>query len=451
MLALAGLCIVSYLPFITGGLLTDDFVHFTRLLSRPNAASVLFAPDAFHFYRPVPQMSLWLHTRIFGVNPFSFRLVNLALHVAVVMSAFGLSQLIVGRGRSAALAALAFALTPKAHPIAVLWISARSELLMALFSILAVICWIRWDQSTEPSAGWLAASGTCSVIALLSKETAVFLPLLLLFTPSADGSLRPTLRRWRGVLLFALLTGMILLLRQHVGAAMPTTLDPHYGLIRPFGRWVRSVEVYGPRALPSALALVTIVGGPPLLLDSDTRGRLHSDGRRLKNLALFAAIWFVTFILPVLPIPSRSELYLYLPGFGGCLLAGALVDTILGRGRWPAAAGALLVTYVLLLGGYQISRGLFMHRDLQFSADLTTGLRSTLESYTGPVALVPADPATSQLLRDSIGGYADLLLKMATERYEVNGFIQYARDPIPEGVLKIACEYRNRRVLLSRM
>jgi hypothetical protein len=112
-----------YAPFIGGDLLTDDFVHFERLRSVSTIADVIAQPDAFRFYRPVTQASLAIELAVHGDRPPLFRAVNIALHAAVLAMALVVARLILVDSLSAALAALAFALTPKAPVIAVLWIS----------------------------------------------------------------------------------------------------------------------------------------------------------------------------------------------------------------------------------------------------------------------------------------------------------------------------------------
>ena len=438
----------AYLPFLTGGLLTDDFAHLTRQLKLPTLRTLLTTPDSFHFYRPIPQATLWLDAKLFGMNPFAFRLTNLILHIAVVVCAFVLSRLILGRTRAAFLTALAFALTPKAFPIAVLWISARSELLMALFSMMAVLSWLRWERTDRHV--WLGAVWLFYTMAFLSKETAILLPVLLLLTPTDSGRTAAS-RRWLAVLILSATAAAILLVRASVGAVLPNTTDPHYALMMPASRWLRNTEVYAGRMIPSALAMLAIVGGPAAVIAWRRGVSIQGTPHSLHREAIYAITWSAIFILPVLPIVARSELYLYLPGFGLCLFAGSLTDTMLSIARSGRLEAITLTIYVLLLGGYQISRSAGLHEDLMFSADLMGELRQELRSYSGSVGIIPADVRTSRLLRDSVGGYGDLMLKMASGRYEVNGFIDYDHHEIRPDVLAIECTYLNGDVILRRV
>jgi hypothetical protein len=444
MMLLTALSSVAYLPFVTGGLLTDDFAHLARQLTHPSLATLLVTPDTFHFYRPIPQASLWLDSKVFGMNPTAFRLTNFVLHVGVVLCTFVLGLRILGRIRAAFLASLAFALTPKAHPIAVLWISARPELLMSLFSLLAIISWHEWQLANR--ARWFVAAWMFYAMALLSKETAVLLPVLFLFTPSGS---RFTARQWKGFFLMAATAAAIFAVRGYVGAVMPTTLDPHYGLMRPAARWVRNLENYLPRSVPSPLGMLVLVALPVTLVGRRDWRLIQWQERQLSGQLVYAIVWFMVFMLPVLPIVARSELYLYLPGFGLCLLAGSIVDAILTVTRARTGVAAI-VLFSVVFGAYQISRTRGMHDDLIFSGNLLSGLRQSLEDYNGAVVVVPDDPATSEFLSATAGGYADLVLKMATGRYEVNGTIDYNHDTKPSEALRLHGTYRNGRLFLTR-
>jgi len=123
-----------YLPFIGGGFLTDDFAHIERLGHIKGLTRLIDAPDAFQFYRPVTQSSLALDLAVHGRQAARFRALNVVLDGAVIGLAFIVARVVLTSPLAAGLATLTFALTPKADPIAGLWISARAELLMAVFS-----------------------------------------------------------------------------------------------------------------------------------------------------------------------------------------------------------------------------------------------------------------------------------------------------------------------------
>ena len=105
---------------------------------------------------------------------------------------------------------------------------------MALFSLLACISWIAWDRDRR---WWLlVAAWACYALALLSKETAALLPLLLLLTP--PGRQRLTAHRVFAALLMVATAMALLALRAYFGALMPPSADQHYNLVTPALGWL---------------------------------------------------------------------------------------------------------------------------------------------------------------------------------------------------------------------
>jgi hypothetical protein len=434
-----------YAPFIGGDLLTDDFVHFERLRSVSTIADVIAQPDAFRFYRPVTQASLAIELAVHGDRPPLFRAVNIALHAAVLALALVVARLILVDSLSAALAALAFALTPKAPVIAVLWISGRAELLMSLFSLLAIAAWIVWTR--KGGTRWLVASAVAYILAAASKETGFLLPLLWTLTPGQQRSRATTLG---AVVLIALLGASLFAWRSYVGALMPLSGDEHYSLLTGIARVARSVQNYSGRMIGAPLALVVL-----LILARIVDVRRAGGGEALVSTLIstmaiaFPLAWMLIFLAPVLPIVARSELYLYLPVFGMCLLAGALGgSTLFGAARHRAAAIALVV-FVIAIGVYQVSRAAVMHGDLEFSARLVHAIRADtdLASRDGAITLVPADAETQRHLRDAIGGYLYAVLRRAFPDGHVTGDVQYERAAA--GPSTVYCSYRGDVVLFT--
>ena len=129
-------------------------------------------------YRPLVGASLAIQAGIHGVSsPFPFHLLNLFLHGSVAVAFLALlHRLLPTRPVVTSVAALLFAATPL-HTGTVSWIVARGDLLAALFCLLAALAWTR-RKGLDVAAVVLAA--VLWFLALLSKEMAVTLPLVLL-------------------------------------------------------------------------------------------------------------------------------------------------------------------------------------------------------------------------------------------------------------------------------
>jgi len=208
---------------------------------------------------------------------------------------------------------------------------------------------------------------------------------------------------------------------------MPLTSDTNYSWSLSLYRWFRATEIYVPRALPSPAALLIVVAVPAAfaMRRIEAMPRLWDTSSR--RVLAYAVAWFLVFIAPVLPVAGRSELYLYLAGFGFCLVAGQLTDRAWAGSRGRPITAVAMVLYILGLGGYQVVRATQSHQVLQFTGALVQSMHDDpwLRTYRGRFVLVPADPETERLLRDGIGDYLYLVLEDTLGRVDINGLTAY--------------------------
>lgn len=90
------------------------------------------------YYRPVVSISYWVDHALWGTSPFGYHLRNVALHAASSV----LVLLLAARWLSSRPAALAVAALFAVHPVhtqSVTWIAGRTDLLAALFCLLALL------------------------------------------------------------------------------------------------------------------------------------------------------------------------------------------------------------------------------------------------------------------------------------------------------------------------
>jgi hypothetical protein len=381
------------------------------------------------------------------------------LHALVIAIAFVVARLVLQSKLAAGLAALAFALTPKASSIAVLWISARGELLMALFSLASIAAWIVWSRKGHNA--WLIAALAAYGLALLSKETATLLPILLLLTPRAE---RPFGVRAGAVAGFVVLAVAIYAWRSQTGALTPFAGDEHYSPAVSVALWLRNATNYAGRMIAAPFALLALLGlarlswrrraesaGALAKAEASADTRASADPRPLKralyddaNMTLaFAAAFVVVFLAPVLPISLRSELYLYLPVFGLCLCAGWL-GALLVHGIESRSLAIAVAVFVLALGGYQVARARDIQQDLRFSEKLVHALRDStlLASASRSVLLIPSDRDTERSMQSAIGGYLYVVLQYAFKGPARAAVIQYSDEPVQQADTRWLCSYR---------
>ncbi|MBP2705486.1 glycosyltransferase family 39 protein [Microbispora sp. RL4-1S] len=115
---------------------------------------------------------------------------NVLLHLANVVLAFLLIRRLTGRDFPAYFTAAAFAIHPM-NADTVAWISTRSTLLATLFSLAALLAYLRYAESRRVRP--LVWSVVLFGLATLSKSTAVAIPLVLFLVDHLRG--RPLSRR----------------------------------------------------------------------------------------------------------------------------------------------------------------------------------------------------------------------------------------------------------------
>ncbi len=182
--------------------------------------------STFGYYRPMTSWSLALDRAIQGPGPAGFHLTNLLLHLLTTLLVFRLLL----RFASAELAAFCAGLFGL-HPVqteAVAWIVGRGDLLAVLFLVGAAGLHARKAGGRLTSLPLALGSGFLVFAGLLSKESAITFPALLLAVDVALAGTRGVRRaelpavlwsrwRWIGPVHLVAVAGYLLLRHQAVG------------------------------------------------------------------------------------------------------------------------------------------------------------------------------------------------------------------------------------------
>ena len=174
---LVGAIFVAYLPAMHGSFIWDDLSHVTRpdLRSLHGLWRIWFEVGATQQYYPLLHSAFWFEHRIFGDASAGYHVLNVLLHALVVCLLFFLLRLLKIPG--AALAAAVFALHP-VHAESVAWISEQKNTLSAVFYLLAMVAYLRFDDKRDRSSYGVASA--FFVMALLTKTVTATLPAALL-------------------------------------------------------------------------------------------------------------------------------------------------------------------------------------------------------------------------------------------------------------------------------
>lgn len=183
LLLLAAVIMAVYFPAISSGLQSIDDPGIVALFSSPPPLSDVLLPGRTYYYRPIIQLSYYLDSKLWGMEPSTMHLENILLHITNSLLVFLIARRITAHYPERSpyipvLAALLFAL----HPLnveAISWISGRTDPLAAAFILSSCFFWLRWLDNPR----WQYVSCTIILFALgvLTKETALaFLPVSLL-------------------------------------------------------------------------------------------------------------------------------------------------------------------------------------------------------------------------------------------------------------------------------
>jgi Flp pilus assembly protein TadD len=183
----APLCIVVFVAFaVCLPAIRNSFVDLddvTYVEKKPisdglTANGIVFAASSLSpYWHPLTWLSHELDAELFGASPGGHHLTSVILHgLTAALLCLVLIQLGATTWQAAA-GALLWAL----HPLRVesfAWVAERKDVLCALFFVAAIAAYLDYQERPSPSryAAWLCGGA----LALMSKPTAVTLPLVLL-------------------------------------------------------------------------------------------------------------------------------------------------------------------------------------------------------------------------------------------------------------------------------
>lgn len=194
----------AYLPGLAGDYMFDDRSNLLDnkalaidSLNLNDISSAVFSSRSGNLRRPVSMGSFALNRYFFGIEPFSYKLINLVIHLLTGLALFLLTRQIVGSYRqfhNTAFSPVIARWLPVVagglwlvHPLnltSVLYIVQRMTSLSSLFMVCALLLYMYGRRRrlagrhglTHIIAGYCIAGG----FALFSKETGILLPLYML-------------------------------------------------------------------------------------------------------------------------------------------------------------------------------------------------------------------------------------------------------------------------------
>ena len=388
-LLLALLAFALYLPTGEHGFTQDDhlLIGGSEALRSTEGWARLFVTDFFSrtteggsdiqvgYFRPMPRLSWMLTYAAAGLTPGAFHLVSAALHGLTA----GLLLLLLdalGAGLLAAIAGAAIFAAHPAHAEAVQIVTAQSDVLAALFAVLAWLALVRGGASAGwKRPAWAALTFAATLAAALSKEVGLAVApvaLLLAWWGSEQvGLARLRSMAWR-LAPVAAATALYFAMRmqalhglaatgQHraYGAfaylfGLPVVLVDYLGLqFWPLGTAYLYPPIRVPESLPLSwwLSVAVLVGlAYALVRLVQARAWLAVTGLVLLVVGQLPSMAFHLVRVPggetALPFASR---WLYLPSLGLGLVAAEVMGWLVARPRLRLGSGAVAAAMLIML------------------------------------------------------------------------------------------------------
>ncbi|UCF78104.1 MAG: hypothetical protein JSW03_08320 [Candidatus Eiseniibacteriota bacterium] len=298
---------------------------------------------------------------VFGLNPTAFHLLSMLFHVASAVLVFFIARaLSCGRGPSLFASSL-FAVHPSLF-VPLYAISSIGEILSCFFALSAALYLLVSIRPWAPGA--IIAVSALFVASLLSKETTILFPLLVLPVFAAR-----SMPLKRAVPLLAVLVAIAagyggFLYAQNVFGireAAPETGPYHLAVgpelvtsLQTYFKWAFNVveswrnkpfNVLDEEALPWLLAGAGVLAA---LLAGSGAGR-----RRVG----FCLIWFFVMLLPVVPLAGHPyHYYLYIPLAGLAPAVGVFLTERLKKGQMQLAVSAALTVVMVIHSALLVAR-----------------------------------------------------------------------------------------------
>ena len=349
-------------------ILENPYVHSFRYLGRIFGSTVWSfegAQGVTNYYRPLMTFAYLIGYKIYGRIPFGFHLMNLALHVAVVLLVFLVTERLFHDRLISLIASGLFALHP-IHTESVAWIAGITDLELSFFFLLTFLLYLRREDSERKSTpSWLSYISVLVAycLALLSKEQALVLPALAivyehLYRPDrAASQFKDKARRY---LPLCLVAAAYIAFRLFVlGGFAPAIWRPTMPWSQVLLSAIALIGSYlGKLIWPVHLIAFYVFHESRSILDPHVLtglvGLIACAGLfvwlwRVARPFSFALIWMAATLAPVLnprwmPAQVFAERYLYLPSVGFCWLIGGAVAKLWreSRGELPLPGRAFV-------------------------------------------------------------------------------------------------------------
>ena len=326
-------------------LIQERSLYGTAVVSDVWAFKSSGAITASNYWRPT--FTLWsiANNELFGIEPFGWRVSNLAIHIAAAVAAFYLLLLLGIPLMPAAVFATVFAVHP-AQVESVAWISGAPSTLAGLFLMLSLIFAIRSARESKGKYYLAIAVGTFLLAVGARESIVVCLPLFwLIFSTRGLSDFSEMKQRTRKSMLplglFASAAVAFLIVRSVIlgGVALPVENAPSLAeaiLTAPtiFLFYLKQIfypSIIGPNYGIRAIGEIGLMSfAVPAALSAAILGFAiffaRSSPRALFGLGLFILPLLPAFYIPAFrPEELVHDRYLYISVLGLCIMFASMI------------------------------------------------------------------------------------------------------------------------------
>ena len=315
-------------------------------------------------YRPVTLASYATDYAFWGLDPVWFHASQIVIFLGAVVLVAAIAFRLL-RNRVASLVAGLIVLLHPANVEPVVYLSARSSILMGTMVLLAVYAWIRCLEASRVPRAWYAVMLGATAAALGAKESAVVVPILLWLVATCGAKLDLDWPRRTPRSLVVLLSPAVALVGMYAVArsvAAPGSSNGSPGLWDGMANFVGVAGGHlGLLLLPTGLSIVhtlSLVWSPTWIasfLAVLGVGGVAILGRRRFPFVALCLFWICTVLAPLLGLALLTNVSLlqehrgFLAVVGFAWLVGAAASRRVDSPSRRRVVGAMVV---LLLGGY---------------------------------------------------------------------------------------------------
>ena len=186
---LAIICLIAYFPGLSNALVDWDDLHYVYEVSLINDLSFggirqIFSRYLMGNYHPFIVLSLIFNYNLSGVEPFSYHLTNLVIHIfnsiLVLLVILQMNKGMLAAGITAAL----FAVHPM-HVESVVWAAERKDVLYTFFFLCSFLTYLKYIHTGH--FRFMALALVLFIFSCFSKGMAVTLPLIMFAADYALG------------------------------------------------------------------------------------------------------------------------------------------------------------------------------------------------------------------------------------------------------------------------